>query len=133
MRRQIYFVLPLATIHSPIAESGTELMAKERTTATRIGRVVSPDFPHPVVPRGHDRNVVLPSDADFHYYLNTLGQVQGGVRCPCARFLSDNEPRASAAGTVESRRACPFDETPGRTSNPISQSAVGSKRKAFRE
>jgi len=38
----------------------------------RIGRVVVPNMPHHVVQRGHNRNAVFLSAADYEYYLNTL-------------------------------------------------------------
>ncbi len=38
----------------------------------RMGRVVVPQYPHHIVQRGHDRNVVFASESDFRYYLETL-------------------------------------------------------------
>ena len=38
----------------------------------RMGRVVVPQYPHHIVQRGHDRNVVFASESDFRYYLDTL-------------------------------------------------------------
>jgi putative transposase len=37
-------------------------------------RAVLPGYPHHVVQRGHDRQVVFVSDADFRYYLATLAE-----------------------------------------------------------
>jgi len=38
----------------------------------RRGRVVLPNFPHHVVQRGHNKQVVFAGEADFLYYLSTL-------------------------------------------------------------
>ena len=38
----------------------------------RIGRVVLPNYPHHVVQRGHNKQVVFAEEADYLYYLNTL-------------------------------------------------------------
>jgi putative transposase len=38
----------------------------------RIGRVVLPNYPHHVVQRGHNKQVVFVEEADYQYYLNTL-------------------------------------------------------------
>jgi putative transposase len=40
----------------------------------RMGRIVLPDFPHHIVQRGHDRNVVFASESDYQYYLDTLAE-----------------------------------------------------------
>ena len=40
----------------------------------RTGRVVVPQYPHHIVQRGHDRNVVFASESDFRYYLDTLAE-----------------------------------------------------------
>ena len=37
-----------------------------------MGRIVLSEYPHHIVQRGHDRNVVFAGDADFRYYLDTL-------------------------------------------------------------
>lgn len=37
-----------------------------------MGRVVLPEYPHHIVQRGHDRNVVFASTSDYRYYLDTL-------------------------------------------------------------
>ncbi len=39
-----------------------------------MGRVVLPNFPHHVVQRGHNRQVVFAEAADFEYYLQTLAE-----------------------------------------------------------
>jgi putative transposase len=38
----------------------------------RLGRVVVPNYPHHVVQRGHNKQVVFAQGADFRYYLSTL-------------------------------------------------------------
>ena len=39
-----------------------------------MGRVVLPNYPHHVVQRGHNRQVVFAEPADFGYYLETLAE-----------------------------------------------------------
>lgn len=46
----------------------------------RMGRVVLPEYPHHIVQRGHDRNVVFASEPDFRYYLETLVEFKEGLR-----------------------------------------------------
>jgi putative transposase len=48
----------------------------------RTGRVVLPDYPHHVVQRGHNRQVVFVQPADFRHYLKTLAEFKAafGVR-----------------------------------------------------
>ena len=38
----------------------------------RLGRVVLPNYPHHVVERGHNKQVVFAEAADYRYYLSTL-------------------------------------------------------------
>lgn len=38
----------------------------------RMGRVVLANYPHHVVQRGHNRQVVFASEEDYRYYLDTL-------------------------------------------------------------
>ncbi|MEE4378499.1 MAG: transposase, partial [Candidatus Competibacteraceae bacterium] len=38
----------------------------------RRGRVVLPNYPHHIVQRGHNKQVVFAEEADFRYYLRTL-------------------------------------------------------------
>jgi len=38
----------------------------------RLGRVVVPNYPHHVVQRGHNKQVVFAQEGDFRYYLSTL-------------------------------------------------------------
>ena len=48
----------------------------------RVGRVVLPNYPHHIVQRGHNRQVVFAADRDYEYYLETLSEYRGvyGVR-----------------------------------------------------
>lgn len=39
-----------------------------------MGRIVVPEYPHHVVQRGHDRNVVFAAESDFRHYLDTLAE-----------------------------------------------------------
>ena len=39
-----------------------------------MGRVVLPNYPHHIVQRGHNRQVVFAEPADFAYYLETLAE-----------------------------------------------------------
>ena len=38
----------------------------------RLGRVVLPNYPHHIVQRGHNKQVVFAEEADYRYYLSTL-------------------------------------------------------------
>lgn len=40
----------------------------------RMARVVVPKYPHSVVERGHNRQVVIAEPADFEYHLETLAE-----------------------------------------------------------
>jgi REP-associated tyrosine transposase len=40
----------------------------------RLGRVVLPNYPHHIVQRGHNRQVVFAAEQDFKYYLETLSE-----------------------------------------------------------
>ena len=44
----------------------------------RTGRVVLPNYPHHVVQRGHNRQVVFPQSQDYRYYLDTLHEWKVG-------------------------------------------------------
>jgi putative transposase len=48
----------------------------------RMGRVVLPNYPHHVVQRGHNRQVVFAEEGDFHRYLEDLRKLKEafGVR-----------------------------------------------------
>ena len=38
----------------------------------RTGRVVLPGYPHHIVQRGHNRQIVFAEQHDYQYYLDTL-------------------------------------------------------------
>ncbi len=38
----------------------------------RKGRVVLPNYPHHIVQRGHNRQIIFPEAQDYRYYLDTL-------------------------------------------------------------
>ena len=42
----------------------------------RMGRVVLPNYPHHVVQRGHNRQVVFAGEADFRRYLDDLRELK---------------------------------------------------------
>jgi len=42
----------------------------------RMGRVVLPNFPHHVVQRGHDRQIVFASEVDFRRYLDDVRELK---------------------------------------------------------
>lgn len=42
----------------------------------RKGRVVLPNYPHHVVQRGHNRQVVFATDADFQHYIDDLRELK---------------------------------------------------------
>jgi putative transposase len=44
----------------------------------RTGRVILPNYPHHVVQRGHNRQVVFPRLQDYRYYLDTLLEWKAG-------------------------------------------------------
>ncbi len=48
----------------------------------RLGRVVLPNYPHHVVQRGHNKQVVFAEEADYLYYLSTLEEFKDiyGIR-----------------------------------------------------
>ena len=43
----------------------------------RVGRVVLPDYPHHIVQRGHNRQVVFAQQRDFEVYLSNLRELKG--------------------------------------------------------
>lgn len=48
----------------------------------RVGRVVLANYPHHIVQRGHNRQVVFATERDFEYYVETLSEYRDfyGVR-----------------------------------------------------
>jgi len=68
----------------------------------RLGRVVLPNYPHHIVQRGHNKQVVFAEEADFRYYLKTLEEFKDlyGVQvygfcltAIFARHMTHNVPR----------------------------------------
>jgi putative transposase len=51
----------------------------ESKVMPRVGRVVLPDYPHHIVQRGHNRQVVFAQDSDFRVYLENLQDLK--VEC----------------------------------------------------
>jgi putative transposase len=47
----------------------------------RMARVVLPGLPHHLIQRGHNRQSVFVTDADFHYYLGTLTEWKTRLEC----------------------------------------------------
>lgn len=47
-------------------------MTIRETTMPRLGRTILPDYPHHIVQRGHNRQVVFAEPRDFERYLDTL-------------------------------------------------------------
>lgn len=45
----------------------------------RVGRVVLPDYPHHIVQRGHNRQVVFAQESDFSVYIENLRELK--VEC----------------------------------------------------
>ncbi len=42
----------------------------------RMGRVVLPNYPHPIVQRGHNRQVVTACEDDFQRYLSAISSFE---------------------------------------------------------
>lgn len=47
----------------------------------RMARVVVPNTPHHIIQRGHNRQTVFASDEDYQYYLETLWEWKGKLKC----------------------------------------------------
>jgi putative transposase len=52
----------------------------------RTARIVIPGYPHHVIQRGHNRQVVFAGDDDFRYYLDNLRQWKELYRCRVYAF-----------------------------------------------
>lgn len=52
----------------------------------RTPRIVLPGYPHHVIQRGHNRMPVFAEEADYRFYLNTLGEWKGRLRCKVYGF-----------------------------------------------
>lgn len=47
----------------------------------RMGRVVLPDYPHHVVQRGHNRQVVFAGESDFRRYIDDVRELHPVRAC----------------------------------------------------
>ncbi len=47
----------------------------------RIARPIVPDYPHHIIQRGHNRQVVFTSDEDYLYYLDNLREWKDKLGC----------------------------------------------------
>lgn len=47
----------------------------------RVSRVVLPNFPHHIIQRGHNRQVVFVSDEDYLYYIDNLKYWKKSLEC----------------------------------------------------
>jgi len=52
----------------------------------RMARVVVPKYPHSVVERGHNRQVVIAELADFEYHLEMLAEFKAEYAVPACGF-----------------------------------------------
>ena len=43
----------------------------------RMGSAVLPDYPHHIIQRGHDRQVIFAESGDFERYLETMADFKG--------------------------------------------------------
>jgi REP element-mobilizing transposase RayT len=76
----------------------------------RVGRVVLPHYPHHVVQRGHNRQVVFAEDGDFQRYLEDLRELKEtfGVKVYafCARASCPAPFGPAEAVQIRSGRIC---------------------------
>ena len=47
----------------------------------RAAKVVIPNYPHHIIQRGHNREVVFAADEDYHYYLENLKKWKKDLDC----------------------------------------------------
>ena len=47
----------------------------------RSARIVISDYPHHIIQRGHNRQVVFVSDDDYRYYLDNLHEWKERLEC----------------------------------------------------
>ncbi|SEA84777.1 putative transposase [Desulfuromusa kysingii] len=52
----------------------------------RTARIVIPDYPHHIIQRGHNRQVVFSAEEDYHYYLNNLAEWKEVYNCKIYAF-----------------------------------------------
>ncbi len=47
----------------------------------RTARIILPNFPHHVIQRGHNRQMVFADEDDYQYYLNNLWEWKEKLGC----------------------------------------------------
>ncbi|MBE0477883.1 transposase [Candidatus Aerophobetes bacterium] len=52
----------------------------------RTSRIILPDYPHHIIQRGHNRDVVFTSDEDYLYYLKNLKGLKQDLGCKVYAF-----------------------------------------------
>ena len=88
----------------------------------RMGRVVLPNYPHHVVQRGHNRQVVFAEPSDYPRYLDDLRELKTLFDVKVYALLLDDQPCPSIARTRRLRcgsRA--IDERLGGSHGVVSQ------------
>ena len=78
----------------------------------RMGRIVLPNYPHHVVQRGHNRQVVFAADEDYQRYLTDLRELKDafGVKVYAYCLMTNHvhlllAPGESATGWSQLRKA----------------------------
>ncbi len=73
----------------------------------RMGRVVVPQYPHHIVQRGHDRNVVFASESDFRFYLDSLIEFKAlfGVRVYAYCLMTNHVHCVPRSGGIQEGEA----------------------------
>ena len=52
----------------------------------RTARIVIPDYPHHIIQRGHNRQIVFSAEDDYHYYLDNLAEWKEAYECKIYAF-----------------------------------------------
>src|SRR5690606_37671 len=95
----------------------------------RMGRIVLPNYPHHVVQRGHNRQVVFASDEDYQRYLTDLRELKDAFG---VKVYADDQSRAFAVGAWRVHdRSEPTDEGAGGPRHALPQPAGGALRYAL--
>ena len=73
----------------------------------RMGRVVLPNYPHHVVQRGHNRQVVFAGEPDFRRYLDDLRELKSafGVRVYAYCLMTNHVHRVPRSGRLQEGNA----------------------------
>lgn len=89
----------------------------------RMGRVVLPNYPHHVVQRGHNRQVVFAEDDDFQRYIENLRELKAafGVQVYAYCLMTNHVHLLLAPG--EAVAAGSADESAGGTDDALPQPA----------